>query len=50
MLETAIVVVVLAALAKVAIGLSFVDALREESAELFAEFVLPKATTHAWRR
>ena len=50
MLETAFVVVVLTALAKAAIGLPFVEALREESPELFAEFVLPKAISPAWRK
>jgi hypothetical protein len=50
MLETAFIVVVFAALAKLAIGLPFVEALREESPELFAEYVLRKAPGLAWRK
>ena len=50
MLETAFVVVVLAALAKAAIGWPFVKALREEAPELFTAFMLPRPSTLAWRR
>ena len=50
MLETAFLVVVLAAVARVAISLPFTKALREESPELLAEFALSKVTTLAWRR
>ena len=50
MLETAFLVVVFAALAKVAISWPFVKALRDEAPELFSAFVLPGAATLAWRR
>jgi hypothetical protein len=50
MLETAYLIVALAALAKVAIGWPFAKALREEAPELLSAFVLPKATTMGLRR
>jgi len=50
MVETAFLIVVLTALAKVAISWPFVKALREEAPELFSAFVKPRATTLAWRR